>query len=75
MLFVGESTYPGRIFKVALDGKVLGDKDRAFENLDRAVYDRDPNILGLRSNPAFENLRHDERYRDLLRKMQLAPPA
>ena len=23
-LFVGESTFPGRIFKVALDGKVLG---------------------------------------------------
>jgi len=24
VLFVGESTYPGRIFKVSLDGKVLG---------------------------------------------------
>ena len=27
-LFVGESTYPGRIFKVALDGKVLESLDR-----------------------------------------------
>ena len=35
----------------------LGDKDRAFENLDRAIYDRDPNILGLKSNPIFESLR------------------
>jgi hypothetical protein len=24
VLFVGESTYPGRLFKVSLDGKVLG---------------------------------------------------
>ena len=24
VMFVGESTYPGRIFKVSLDGKVLG---------------------------------------------------
>ena len=24
VLFVGESTFPGRIFKVSLDGKVLG---------------------------------------------------
>jgi hypothetical protein len=24
VLFVGESTYPGRLFKVTLDGKVLG---------------------------------------------------
>ena len=23
-MFVGESTFPGRIFKVSLDGKVLG---------------------------------------------------
>lgn len=49
----------------------LGDKDRAFENLDRAIYDRDPNILGLKSNPIFESLRTDERYRAILRKMQL----
>jgi eukaryotic-like serine/threonine-protein kinase len=50
----------------------LGDKDRAFENLDRAIYDRDPNILGLKSNPIFESLRNDERYHAILRKMQLA---
>lgn len=49
----------------------LGDKDRAFENLDRAIYDRDPNILGLRSNPIFDSLRTDERYHAILRKMQL----
>jgi TolB-like protein/Tfp pilus assembly protein PilF len=49
----------------------LGDKDQAFENLDRAIHDRDPNILGLKSNPIFENLRSDPRYRALLKKMQL----
>jgi tetratricopeptide (TPR) repeat protein len=49
----------------------LGDKDQAFENLDRAVHDRDPNLLGLKSNPIFESLRSDERYRAILRKMQL----
>ena len=49
----------------------LGDKDAAFENLDRAVFDRDPNILGLKSNPIFDGLREDERYHALLRKMQL----
>jgi serine/threonine-protein kinase len=49
----------------------LGDKDRAFENLDRAVFDRDPNLLGLQSNPIFEGLQTDDRYHALLRKMQL----
>jgi eukaryotic-like serine/threonine-protein kinase len=49
----------------------LGDKDAAFDNLDQAIFDRDPNILGLKSNPIFEGLRDDERYHALLRKMQL----
>jgi hypothetical protein len=32
VLFIGESTYPGRIFKVALDGKVLGVIGRSGRN-------------------------------------------
>jgi serine/threonine-protein kinase len=49
----------------------LGDADQAFENLDRAIQDRDPNLLGLKSNPIFEPLREDPRYHALLKKMQL----
>jgi serine/threonine-protein kinase len=49
----------------------LGDKDRTFENLDRAIFDRDPNILGLKTNPNFDSIRDDPRYHALLRKMQL----
>ena len=49
----------------------LGDKDRAFENLDRAIHDRDPNLLGLKSTPIFERLRADDRSQALVRKMQL----
>jgi tetratricopeptide (TPR) repeat protein len=49
----------------------LGDKDRTFENLDRAIFDRDPNILGLKTNPNFDTIRDDPRYHALLRKMQL----
>jgi serine/threonine-protein kinase len=50
----------------------LGDKNAAFEHLDQAISDRDPNVLGLKSNPAFDGLRSDARYQALLRKMQLA---
>jgi len=49
----------------------LGHTDRAFENLDRAIYDRDPNVVGLKSNPIFEPLRGDPRYKALVSKMQL----
>lgn len=49
----------------------LGDRDAAFALLDTAIQDRDPNVLGLKSNPIFDSLRGDERYRALLKKMQL----
>ncbi len=49
----------------------LGDFDAAFGHLDRAIHDRDPNILGLKSNPIFDGLREDARYHALLKKMQL----
>ena len=49
----------------------LGDLDQAFENLDSAVAARDPNLLGMKSNPIFDSIRGDERYLAMLRKMQL----
>jgi hypothetical protein len=33
VMFVGESTFPGRIFKVSLDGKVLGMIGKSGRNL------------------------------------------
>ena len=49
----------------------LGEKDSAFAQLRSAVEDRDPNLLGLKSNPAFDNLRGDPRYGELLASMRL----
>ena len=50
----------------------LGDKDSAFAQLRSAMEDRDPNLLGLKSNPAFDSLRGDPRYGELLASMRLA---
>jgi serine/threonine-protein kinase len=49
----------------------LGDKDAAFTHLRTAANDRDPNLLGLKSNPAFDSLRSDKRYTELLSTMKL----
>jgi tetratricopeptide (TPR) repeat protein len=49
----------------------MGNHDAAFAQLDRAIQDRDPNILGLKWNPIFDSIRGDERYRALLKKIQL----
>ena len=49
----------------------LGEKDSAFSQLGSAVEDRDPNLLGLKTNPAFDSLRSDPRYGELLASMRL----
>ena len=51
---------------------LLGEVDAAFEWAERALEQRDPQMLGLKVTPAFENLRSDPRYPVLLARMNLA---
>jgi TolB-like protein/tetratricopeptide (TPR) repeat protein len=48
-----------------------GEKDRAFEWLDRAYEQRDPDIYTFKGDPLFKNLENDPRYKAFLRKMNL----
>jgi TolB-like protein len=48
-----------------------GEKDRAFEWLDRAYELRDPDIYTIKGDPLFKNLENDPRYKAFLRKMNL----
>ena len=50
---------------------LTGDKDRAFEWLDKAYAERDMGIIGLKVDPAFKNLHGDPRFAALLRRMGL----
>jgi TolB-like protein len=49
-----------------------GDKDRAFEWLERARRQRDPGLAGLRRDPLLTNLRDDPRWNVFLHRMGLA---
>ncbi|MDB4912517.1 MAG: hypothetical protein JWM95_161 [Gemmatimonadetes bacterium] len=49
----------------------LGDRDRAFEWLDRAYRVRSNSILEVAFSPAFDALHSDRRYQRLLRKLGL----
>lgn len=51
----------------------LGDADAAFEWLERAYAERDPLIGSLNTVPAFEPLRGDPRFAELVRRMGLVP--
>ncbi|MBE0711630.1 MAG: protein kinase [Candidatus Aminicenantes bacterium] len=49
----------------------LGDKDEAFQWLEAAVNERMTFIPWMRQNPAYEPLRSDPRFQDLVRRMKL----
>ena len=49
-----------------------GDKDKAFEWLERARRQRDPGLAGLRKDPLLPNLRDDPRWNSFLHIMGLA---
>jgi urea ABC transporter urea binding protein len=51
----------------------LGDKDRAFEWLQRMVDVRSQYPLRLKVDPTFDSLRADPRFADWLRRLKLAP--
>jgi len=50
----------------------LGDKERAFHWLDKSFESHDDDILLLKSHPMFSPLHDDRRYKELLKKLNLA---
>jgi Tfp pilus assembly protein PilF len=50
---------------------LLNDKDKAFEWLEKAFEERTPGLLDLDLDPDYDNLRADQRFLDLTRRMNL----
>ena len=50
----------------------LGDKDRAFEMVERAYQERDSHLVDVSLDPRLDLIRTDPRYADLLRRVGLA---
>jgi TolB-like protein len=50
-----------------------GEKDRAFEWLERAYRQQDGGLVGIKADPLFDSLHSDLRYATLLRKLNLQP--
>jgi tetratricopeptide (TPR) repeat protein len=49
----------------------FGDKDKTFEWLEKAYKEQDANLLYLKVEPMWNDLRSDPRFTELLRKMKL----
>jgi hypothetical protein len=56
-------------YDIAMVHAGLGDKDAAFEWLEKAYLDRNHQVPLIRAVPEFESLRADGRYDDLVRRL------
>jgi hypothetical protein len=57
---------------IATNYAVLGERDKAFELLEKAYQEHAAGMLDLDLDPDYDNLRGDDRFNDLLRRMNLA---
>jgi TolB-like protein/Tfp pilus assembly protein PilF len=71
-LFLDEAkrTYISPTF-IAKNYARLGDKERAFQWLEKAYAERDDDLIDLRVEPMYDPLRSDPRFADLLRRIGL----
>ena len=53
--------------------ELLGERDAAFEALDRAIDRRDVNLLNITMDPQMASLRDDPRFADVLRRCNCTP--
>jgi TolB-like protein/Tfp pilus assembly protein PilF/predicted Ser/Thr protein kinase len=58
-------------FYIAEVYSTLGERDQAFEGLEKAYQLRDDELVWILIDPSFDNIRSDPRYADLLRRMGL----
>ena len=57
----------------ALAYAALGDHERAFALIEKLYETRSLDLLGLKGDPAWDDLRKDQRFQDLLRRFGLMP--
>jgi serine/threonine protein kinase len=48
-----------------------GEKDKAFESMERAYQHRDVGLSNMKGDPLLRNLEHDPRYESFMKKMKL----
>lgn len=64
---------PSNLYYIGLIHTGLGEKDRGLEWLQKAYEERYPWLVHLKVEPRLDPLRSDPRFRDLLRRVGLAP--
>jgi TolB-like protein/Tfp pilus assembly protein PilF len=64
------SNFTAPLFTTAMIYARLGETDRAFEYLEKAYAQREPDLVRLIGEPSYESLRSDPRFADLIRRIR-----
>jgi eukaryotic-like serine/threonine-protein kinase len=59
------------IAAIAVSFALLGNRDKTFESLEKAFADQDDELIFCIRYPAFDSIRPDPRYADLMRRLDL----
>ena len=57
------------LYNVARVHAAARDRDRAFEWLEKAYHERNPDLIELKAEPVFDSIRSDPRFADLLHRV------
>ena len=68
-----DATLLNSFYYVALAYAAAGERDKAFDSLNRALAEQDKWIGWMKVDPRLDSLRSDPRFQDLLRRMRFAP--
>jgi uncharacterized protein (TIGR02996 family) len=68
---LNEQNPESNLFAIARLHALLGEKEQAFEYLYKAVEKRQRQVLMLNTDPAFDILRNDSRFEDLVKRVGL----
>ena len=64
---------PSRTYTVAALYARLDDKEHAFEWLQKAIEERSSEVIYIKVSPAFDSIRSDPRFVDLMKHVGLMP--
>lgn len=66
-----EQDHPATSYLMAHAYAALGEKEKAFAALDQAFDERHIQLVGLKTDPALDSLRDDQRFQVLMRRVGL----
>ena len=69
---MGEPQQTAAAYGFAMIYAGLGEKDEAFAWLEKSFKDHDSNLIDLKVDPRWDDVRSDPRFSDLLRRMKLS---